>query len=113
MRLTDDCQYESEKEKQEEKEQQTSKKEPPKKLTKDDASNFNEWVNEKERGISSEIFQMHFNLQRPSDMLKSVYKTNDNKNNSRLANVIKSGLSDLKNKIEDMGEEEKEIDIVE
>ena len=72
MRLTDDCQYESEKEKQEEKEQQTSKKEPPKKLTKDDVSNFSEWVNKKEKGISTEIFQKHFSFQRPSAMLKSL-----------------------------------------
>ena len=40
-------------------------------------------------------------------MLKSVYKTNDKKNNSKLVNIIKSGLSDLKNKTEDMSEEEK------
>ena len=43
-------------------------------------------------------------------MLKSAYKTNDKKNNSKLVNIIKSGLSDLKNKTEDMSEEEKEIE---
>ena len=41
-------------------------------------------------------------------MLKSVYKTNDKKKNSTLVNILKSGLSDLKNEI--MGEEEKEIE---
>ena len=65
------------------KKQQTSKKpdkkEPPKKLAKDDASNFIEWVNEKEADINSEIFQRYFKFQRPSDMLKSVYKINDKK----------------------------------
>ena len=94
------------------KKQQTSKKldkkEPPKKLTKDDASNFIEWVNEKEADINSEIFQRYFKFQRPSDMLKSVYKINDKKND--LVNVIKSGLNDLKKEIENMGEEEKEIE---
>ena len=40
-------------------------------------------------------------------MLKSVYKTNDKKKNSTLVNIIKSGLSDLKNEI--MGEEEKKL----
>ena len=72
LRLTDDYQYESEEEEQEEKEQQTSKKEPPKKLTKDDVSNFSEWVNKKEKGINTEIFQKHFSFQRPSAMLKSL-----------------------------------------
>ena len=107
MRLTDDYQYDSEEEKEEEKEQQTSKKEPPKKPAKDDVSNFNEWVNKKEANINCEIFQRHFKFQRPSDMLKRLYKTNDKKKNSELVNIIKSGLSDLKNEIKDMNEEEK------
>ena len=109
LRLTDDYQYKSEEEEKEEKQQQTSKKEPLKKPTKDDVSNLNEWVNEKERGISSEIFQRHFKFQRLSDMLKSLYRTNDEKNNSKLVNMIKGGLSDLKNQIEDMSEEEKKF----
>ena len=103
MRLTDHYQYESEEEK---KEQQTSKKEPLKKTTKEDVSNFNEQVNEKERNRNSEIFQRHFKFQRPSDTLKSLYRTNDKSNNSKLVNMLKSGLSDLKNEIEIMGEEE-------
>ena len=105
LRLTDDYQYESE----EEKEQQTSKK-PDKKLTKGRASNFNEWVNRKESDINSEIFQKYFSFQRPSDMLKILYTTNDKKKNSKLVNVIKSGLSDLKNETENMSDEEKEIE---
>ena len=40
-------------------------------------------------------------------MLKFLYKTNDEKNNNALVNIIKSGWSDLKNEIEDMSEEEK------
>ena len=110
MRLTNGYQYESEEEKKEEKEQKTSKKEPLKKPTKDDVSNFNELVNKKETGINYELFEKHIKFKRPSDMLKSVYKTNDKKNNSKLVNIIKSGLSDLKNKTEDMSEEEKEIE---
>ena len=39
-------------------------------------------------------------------MLKPAYKANDKKKNSKLVNEIKSGLSDLKNEIEDMNEEE-------
>ena len=73
-------------------------------------SNFNERVNKKEANINSEIFQRHFKFQRPSDILKLVYKTNNKKKNSELVNVIESGLSDLKTKIENMSEEEKEIE---
>ena len=71
--------------------------------------NFNEWVNKKEANMNCEVFQRHFKYQRPSDMLKLVYKTNNKKKNSELANITKSGLSDLKNEIKDMNEEEKEI----
>ena len=66
LRLTDGYQYESEEEKKEE--EQTSKNEPLKKPTKDDVSNFNEWVNRKETDINYELFKMHFKFQRPSDM---------------------------------------------
>ena len=107
LRLTDDYQYESEKE---EKEQQTSKKELLKKPTEEDGSNYNEWVNKKETNINSEIFQRLFKFQRPSDMFKLLYKTNNKKKNKELVNMIKSGLRDLKDEIEKMSEDEKEIE---
>ena len=43
-------------------------------------------------------------------MLKSVYKTNDKKKNSKLVNIIKSGLTYFKNEFEPMNGEEKEIE---
>ena len=53
-------------------------------------------------------------------MLKDLYGINDEKKNSTLVDVIKSGLSDLKNETKNMDEEEKEtekpneiIDVVE
>ena len=80
---------------------------------------FNEWVNKKSTSINYKLFKKYFKFQRPSDMLKDLYRTNKYKNN-KLVNVMKSRLSDLKNEIEDMSEEEKEnekpneiIDIVE
>ena len=97
--------FKTKEEKKEQKEQQTSKKELLKKPRKDDVSNFNVWVNKKETGINYELFEKHFKFKRPSDVLKSVYKTNDKKNNSKLVNVIKSRLSDLKTETEDMSEE--------
>ena len=64
--------------------------------------------------------QEYFKYQRPSDMLKDLYRINDKKKNSKLVTVIKSGLSDLKNETQNMGEKEKEtekpneiIDVVE
>ena len=73
-------------------------------------SEFNEWGNKKERSINSEIFNKYFKFQRPSDMLKDLYRINDKYKNKGLVNVIKSGLSDLKNETENMSDEEKEIE---
>ena len=38
-------------------------------------------------------------------MLKSLNRTNDKNETSKLVNMVKSGLSDLKNEIEAMSEE--------
>ena len=43
-------------------------------------------------------------------MLKYVYRTNDKYKINDLVNVIKSGLSDLKNEIENIDKKEKEIE---
>ena len=72
-------------------EQQTSKK-----PIKTDANAFNEWINKKETDINRELFKKYFNFQRPSSMVKYLYKTNDRKKNNELVSVINSGLKDLK-----------------
>ena len=51
-------------------------------------------INKKETDINSELFWKYFNFQRPSEMLKAVYTTNDKKKKNDLTNLIKSGLSD-------------------
>ena len=38
---------------------------------------------------------------------KKIYETKDKKKNNKSVNVIRSGLSDLKKEVENMGEEEK------
>ena len=70
---------------------------------------FNELINKEETDINRELYQRHLNFQRPSKMLKIVYTTNDKKENNKFVDVIKSGLSDLKNEIEKMSENEKII----
>ena len=85
----------------------SDEKGPPKKSTQDDWIECKEWVHEKEKDINSELFQEHFRHQKSSDMLRNLYRLNDKKKNNDLVNLIKSGVSDLKNEIEDMEEEEK------
>ena len=74
-----------------------------------DAIAFNEQINKEETDINTELFKKHFKFQRPSNMLKCLYKANTNQNNE-LVNVINSGLKDLKEEIKEMSEEEKKVD---
>ena len=94
LRLSDDL-YSSEEE-QEEK-------------TITDANAFKEQINKEETYINTELSKKHFKFQRPSDMLKSLYKVNTNQNN-KLVSVINSGLKDLKKEIKEMPEEERKIE---
>ena len=55
------------------------------------------------------MFQEYIKYQRPSDMLNNLYRVNDKKENSKLLDVIKSGLRDLKNETENMDEKEKKL----
>ena len=82
-RLADDHLYESEEEdKQTDKQidkqtdKKPDKKEPPKKQNID-VKNLYELINKEEMGINRESFKRYFNFQRPSEMLKFVYITND------------------------------------
>ena len=45
---------------------------------------LNKRINKKETSTNRELFQKHFKFQRPSDMLKVVYTTNDKKKNGDL-----------------------------
>ena len=91
-------------------EQQTSekfnKKEPPIKPTKTDFDELNKLVIKKETDINKELFENYFKLQMPSAMLKTLHNLNDKKKNNLLVNIVKSSLSDLKNEIENMSEDE-------
>ena len=56
-------------------------------------------INKEEIHINSELFQKHFSLWRPSEMLKGVYNTINRRKNKELVKAIKSELSDLKYEI--------------
>ena len=77
--------------------------------TKTDIDEFNKYIVEEEARINKELFIKHFNFQRPSDMLKSLYKVNTNKSN-KLVNAINIGLKDFKKEFKEMPEEERKIE---
>ena len=87
-----------------------SKQQTSKKPIKTDANAFNECINKKETGINRELFKKHFNFQRPSSMVKYLYKINNREKSNELVSSINSGLKDLKKEIKEMPEEEREIE---
>ena len=93
-----------------EEEQQTSKKfnekELLKKPTKINVNELNELIIKKETNINRELFKNYFKFQRPTALLKTSYNLNDRNKNNLLVNTIKSGLSDLKNEIKKISEDE-------
>ena len=70
---------------------------------------MNEFFTKEETGINRELFKRYFNFQMPTVMLKVLYTFNSRKKSNQLVNIIKSGLSDLKNVIERMSEDEIKI----
>ena len=67
-------------------------------------------INKEKTDINSELFKKHFSFQRPSEILKAVYTTKTRRTNEKLVNGIKAGLSDLKNEIKEMSDDEIEIE---
>ena len=109
LRVTDDYQYDSEEEK-EQTSKNSDKKELLKKPTKTDVRELNEFIIKEQTGMKRELFKRYFNFQMPTAMLKALYTFNDRKKNNELVNIIKIGLSDLKNEIEMMPEDKIKIE---
>ena len=70
---------------------------------------LNKQIIDEEIDLNEELFNKYFIIQRPSDMLMYLNKTNDKDKNNELVNVINSGLKGLKEEIKKMPEKEKEI----
>ena len=76
---------------------------------KDDYKTFLEHIEDESKSISYELFKKHFNFV-SSVFPKQLYKIKDKKENNELANVIKSGIIDLKDAIKKMSKEEIKIE---
>ena len=90
------------------KKQEEEQKKQDEKTT--DQNEFNEQIIKNETDIGKELFKNHFGFQRPIDMFRILYTTNDKEKKNELVNVINSGLEYLKEEIKNMPENEKEIE---
>ena len=107
--LSDDCEYEPEKE-EKETDKKPNKKEPHKKPTIISVKELNNMVNKEETDMNWELFQKYFKFTKPSALLKKLCCTNNTKENKKLVDLIESGLKDLKDEIKEMSENEIEIE---
>ena len=73
---------------------------------KDDYNKFLKYIENESKGINYELFKDYFYSSVPSTLAKKLYETKDKKENNELVNVIKSGIVDLKDKIQKMSKEE-------
>ena len=105
LRRADIYDYPSEEEKQEKQGEQEEQEEKQQEETISEVNKFNERINKQETDINLELFKKHFNFQRPSDIFNYLNNINDIEKNSKLVNVIISGLKDLKKEIKKMSEE--------
>ena len=67
-------------------------------------------IDEKKTDMNKELFQKHFNFGNQSVMLRDLFRTNNKRKNKQLVGLIKSGLSHLKEDIEQMSENEIEVE---
>ena len=70
------------------------------------AKKFLEYIESETKDININFFNKYFNIAVPSALAKQFYETKYKKKN-KLINIINSGLSDLKDEIKKMSEDEK------
>ena len=74
-----------------------------------DENKFFKYIENKSENINNELFEKHFKFVAPTVLAKELFETKDKNKNIKFVNVIKSGIIDLKNKLEKMSEEEKKL----
>ena len=68
---------------------------------KDDYHKFLKYIEDESVGINYNLFEGYFRFSVPRALGKELYKIKNKNKNDKLVSVIRSGLIDLKNKIED------------
>ena len=74
---------------------------------KDDYKKFIEYIENGSKGINYDLFKDYFNFVVPSALAKKLYGIKNKNKSNKFVNVIKSGLSDLKDKIKEISEDKK------
>ena len=98
--------FKTKEEKSEEESEDESEEEPKEERVK----KFIEYIENESNNINYDLFKDYFKFVVPSALVKKIYEIKKKKKKTKLVNVIKSRLSDLKDRIKEMSEDEKEIE---
>ena len=67
-----------------------------------------EYIEKGSKGMNYDLFKEYLNFLVPSALAKKLYEIKNKNKNNELVKAIKKKWSDLKDRIKDMGEQEKE-----
>ena len=101
---------ESEKGSEEESKEESEKESKEELDEQHDFKTFFEYIENESKGIGYELFKNYFNYTVPSVLAKELYEIKNKTKNSDLVNKIKDELSDFKNEIKKVSENEIRIE---
>ena len=84
------------------------KKNEKKNQKKEESKNLSNILRINQR-TNYDLFKDYFKFVVPSALVKKLYEIKNKKKKKKLVNVIKSGLSDLKDRIKEMSDDEKKL----
>ena len=78
--------------------------------SEDDFKKFIKYIKNESKGIKYDLFKNYFNFEVPGPLAKRLYQTKNKNKNNKLVKGIKNRWSDLKDEVEKISEDEKEIE---
>ena len=98
------------KKKEKEKTRRKAKKPKKNKKKESEENKFFKYIENKSKGISYDLFRKYLNFETPTQLTKNLFEIKDKKKNNDFVEEIKSRWRKLKDEIEEMSKDEKEIE---
>ena len=96
--------------KKKEKQEEKQKKQEEEQKEESKENKFFKYIENKSKGISYDLFRKNFDFKTTTPLTKNLFKIKDKKNNNDFVEQIKNRWSKLKDEIEEMSEDEKNIE---
>ena len=93
----------------EEKSEEESEDQSEEESEEERVKKFIKYIENESKDINYDLFKDYSKFVAPSALVKKLYEIKNKNKKNKLVNVIKSGLSDLRNIIKEMSEDEKKL----